>query len=80
MASPFDEDSAVLNLAARFGLRVERRPALEITDTKALEAAGLTKKAPDYKRIRRLLDDGQQVDGAHLGEVEYSFRRLRNEL
>ena len=77
MASPFDEDSAVISLAEAFGLKVERRPALEITDVKALEAAGLTKKAPDYPRIRRILNDGTPVDGAHLGGVEYTFRRVK---
>jgi hypothetical protein len=77
MASPFDEDLAVVGIAERFGMTVERRPGLEITDVKALDAAGLTKKAPDYGKIRRLLDEGHEVAGAHLGEMEYVFRRAK---
>lgn len=79
MPSHFEEDSAVNAVSARFGLRMERRRALIVTDLKALELAGLTKKAPDYARIRRLLDDGSPVEGASLGGVEYTFRRTTNE-
>jgi hypothetical protein len=78
--SPFEEDCAVLAMVERFGLQLDRRAAIEITDLAALEAAGLmqTRKSPDYAKIRRLLYDGIPVAGAALTGVEYVLRRKKD--
>ncbi len=75
MIPPFDEDSAVCKLAEALELEVSRFEAIEVTDLKALKAAGLTKTAADYTRIRALLLQGTDVPGAKLGSVEYKLRR-----
>lgn len=77
IATPFEEDFAIGRSAQRFGLQMERRQAVVITDLKAVQAAGLTRVSPDYSRIRRLLDDGATVAGAELGGVEYVLRRSK---
>jgi hypothetical protein len=74
--TPFALDCAAVAIAERAGLRIERRMSIEITDQAALAAAGLTvtKEAPDYGRLRRLLADGANVPGAQLAGVEYVLR------
>jgi hypothetical protein len=73
--TPFEEDCAVLGMIERFGLNLDRRVAIEITDTAALEAAGLMRRCPDYAKIRRALNDGVAVPGAQLAGVEYVLRK-----
>lgn len=72
---PFDEDCRVGQLAGDFGLSVDRRDHIEVTDEKLLIAAGLMRTTPDYGRIRKLLLDGVAVPGARLVGVEYILRR-----
>jgi hypothetical protein len=72
--SPFSEDHAITEAAERCGMEVIRTQAITITDKKALEAAGLMRKTPDYPRIRALLKDGAEVPGAALGPMEYVLR------
>jgi hypothetical protein len=73
--TPFEEDCALLGIMERFGLELERRAGIEITDPAALEAAGLTRRSPDYAKIRRALNDGVAVPGAQLTDVEYVLRK-----
>jgi hypothetical protein len=72
--TPFVEDSDINGTAERYGLEVLRTRAITVTDRKALEAAGLMRKTPDYPRIRALLNDGAEVPGASLGPMEYVLR------
>ena len=78
--TPFTEDSAVLLLARDMGLSVDRRHGVEISDPKAIKAAGLVRETPDYTRIRKLLEDGVPVAGASLAGVEYVIRRKQGVL
>jgi hypothetical protein len=73
--TPFEEDCALLGIMERFGLELERRTGIEITDPAALEAAGLMRRSPDYAKIRRALNDGVAVPGAILTGVEYVLRK-----
>jgi hypothetical protein len=75
--TPFEEDCALLGVIDRFGLELDRRTGIEITDTAALERTGLMRKSPDYAKIRRLLNDGVPVAGAQLTGVEYVLRKRR---
>lgn len=74
---PLEEDCALLGMAERLGLRVERREGIEVVDMAALDAAWLTKKTtvPDYAKIRRCLFDGITVSGARVTGMEYVLRR-----
>ena len=73
--TPFEEDCALLGFLERFGLDLDRRVSMEITDLKALEENGLMRKCPDYAKIRRLLNEGATVPGAQLAGVEYVLRK-----
>lgn len=72
--SPFDEDCIITQAAEAAGLDVRRSRVIEITDMRAIKAAGLVKESADYARIRRLLEDGETVNGAELRGVEYVLR------
>ena len=72
--TPFAEDSEIVATAERYGLEVIRTQAITITDRKALDAAGLMRKTPDYPKIRALLKDGVNVPGASFGPMEYVLR------
>jgi hypothetical protein len=72
--SPFLEDAAVCRLAENLGLVLSRYDAIEITDEKAIAAAGMTCQKPDYSRIRKALRDGVDVPGARVRGVEYILR------
>ena len=74
-ATPFDEDTFVCELAARFGLQLDRYQSIEIYDEAAIAHAGLMRSAPDYPRIRKALHAGANVPGARLADVEYKLRR-----
>jgi hypothetical protein len=73
--SPFEEDSVIARAADLIGCDMFRSPSIVITDKKALEAQGLVKKSPDYYRIRQLLNDGVEVQGATFGPVEFRLRK-----
>lgn len=73
--TPFAEDTALCELAERFGLEMARYDAIEITDTAAIQRAGLMRETPDYARIRKALQDGGEVAGARLSGVQYTLKR-----
>jgi hypothetical protein len=74
--SPFDEDTLLVGTAEKLGLKLERRDSIEIYDTAAVAEAGLTRKTPDYYRIRKLLDEGATVPGVRRRGYEYIMRRV----
>jgi hypothetical protein len=73
--TPFSEDCVIAGAARLVGMDVRRSQSIIVTDRKALEAAGLVRKSPDLWRIRQLLNDGAEVQGAHLGPMEYTLRK-----
>jgi len=75
MMPPYAEDSAVCRAAEETGLQVSRYEAVEITDEKAIAAAGMMIQKPDYQRIRKALRDGSVIPGARIRGVEYILRR-----
>jgi hypothetical protein len=75
--APFEEDLAVCHLAESLGLELARYDAIEITDEKAIAAAGMTCQKPDYSRIRKALRDGVEVPGARVRGVEYILRPVK---
>ena len=75
MNALFDEDAAVCKLAETLGLALSRMDAIEITDERAIAAAGLMRQTPDYPAIRKALNAGAMVEGARWKGVEYILRR-----
>jgi hypothetical protein len=73
--TPFSEDCIITRTAEQVGMDVRRSQSIIVTDRKALEAAGLVRKSPDLWRIRQLLNDGAEVQGAHYGPMEYVLRK-----
>jgi hypothetical protein len=73
--SPFEEDSIVASAADLIGCDMFRSPSIVVTDKKALEAQGLVKKSVDYYRVRQLLNDGVEVQGAEFGPIEFRLRK-----
>ena len=75
--SPLQEDSAAHQVAQSLGFELVRRyRAIEVTDAKALEAAGFTVKKPklDFSRIAAALERGEPCEGARWRGVEYVLR------
>jgi hypothetical protein len=70
----FGADCTVKQAADLLGMRCDARQRFEVSDLKLLEAAGLVKKAPDYTRIRKLIDEGVYVPGVTSGNYEYVLR------
>lgn len=73
--TPFDEDTAVCQVAQRFGLTMARYETIEIYDEAAIAQAGLMRETPDYARIRRALVAGVPIQGARRGAIQYSLKR-----
>lgn len=79
----FEEDSlianAVMGVADVAGMAVIRRPTIDV-DPKQLDAKYLV-KAPDWKAIRKALEDGIEVPGARFtGATEYVIHRRGTEM
>lgn len=73
--SLFAEDTAAHRVAASLGFALVRRfRSIEVTDEKALTAAGFVKPKPDYGRIAAALDAGREVPGAQWGGREYVLK------
>lgn len=73
----FEEDVAAHQVAAALGFELQRRyRKIEITDEKAVAAAGFTssKPKPDYGKISAALDAGCEVPGARFVTTEYVLR------
>jgi hypothetical protein len=73
--TPFAEDSAVCEVAERFGLVMARYETIEIDDEAAIARAGLMTTRPDYARIRKALVAGVAIEGARRGAIQYSLKR-----
>ena len=76
----FEEDCHACRIARSLGFELVRRRAIEITDEKALAAAGLTRPRPDYRKISAALEAGEPVEGAKWRGVEYVLRPIDGEL
>lgn len=77
MRSPFAEDAAAHQVAAALGFELERRyRKIEITDERAVLAAGYVSKKPkpDYAAISAALDEGREVPGAKFAECQYVLK------
>lgn len=78
-STPLEEDLAISLVAVRTGYRdCARRQVIDI-DARALPLEWF-KRSPDYRAIRRALEDGKTIPGAKLtNEVEYVLRKPRTE-
>ncbi len=72
--APLQADMIVCEAAEALGMKVQRRDGFRIVSERALKAAGLTKEAPDWLAIRKLLDQGATVEGVERTGMEYTLR------
>lgn len=78
--TPLQEDTAAHKVAASLGFELVRRyRGIEVTDAKALEAAGFLASKPklDFGRIAEALENGEPVPGAKWRGMEFVIRSAR---